>query len=92
MTFESDHYTVAEDVLFQPRDDDVVLLHLGTSRYYGLDEVGARFWTLLVEDGHPERAIPLLLAEFDVDEQTLRTDLQRLLYELTEATLLRTSP
>lgn len=89
MTDDKQRFTIATEVLYQQIGDEVVLLHMDSGRYYGLDEVGARFWELMTEsDGSPEATISSLLAEFEVDEATLRADLQRLLLELTDANLL----
>lgn len=89
MTDDKQRFTIATEVLYQQIGDEVVLLHIDSGRYYGLDDVGARFWQLMAErDGSPEATISSLLAEFEVDEATLRADLQRLLLELTDANLL----
>jgi hypothetical protein len=84
----------APHVLFQELDGDMVLLNLETERYYGLDEVGARFWQLLAEHGDLETLVPRMLAEFEVEEAALRSDLSALVAELSAAGLLvrETSP
>jgi hypothetical protein len=88
MSEQRESFTISPDVIYQQMGDEVVLLHIGNSHYYGLDEVGARFWQLLAERGSVEATIPTLLAEFEVEEPLLRADLQRLLEELTVQRLL----
>lgn len=78
------HVKPAPDVLFQSLSDEAVLLNLKTESYYGLDEIGMQMYQLLVEHGNPETALEKLLAEYDVDELTLRQDLISLISKLTE--------
>ena len=54
----------------------------------GLNAVGTRVWHLLLQHQSIEAAVPLLLQEFDVEEQQLRRDLDALVAELLEKTLL----
>jgi len=56
--------------------------------YYSLDEVGARFWELLVEQGSVLQVQELLLSEFDVEPERLSADLARLIDELLAAGLI----
>lgn len=37
----------AEDVVFTAMEDEAVLLHLGTRKYYGLNETGLRVWQMM---------------------------------------------
>jgi hypothetical protein len=69
-------------VLFEELEGEVVLLDAGSSRYYGLDEVGARAWRLWAEHGSTEVAIAALLTEYEVEEATLRRELDELLGRL----------
>jgi hypothetical protein len=83
---------MAPDVLFQELDGEVVLLNLGNEHYYGLDDVGARLWTLLLERGDPEAAVAQMLTEYDVDEASLRSDVTTLIAELERAGLVVVEP
>jgi hypothetical protein len=78
---------IAPDVLFQELDDEVVLLNLNNEHYYGLDDVGTRLWQLLLEHGDPESAVTRMLAEYEVDEASLRNDVEILIAELERAGL-----
>ena len=76
----------APDVLFQEVNGETVLLNLDTERYFGLDDVGTRFWQLLTQHD-AATAFSRMLAEFDVDEATLRSDIATLVAELIAAGL-----
>ena len=78
---------ISPDVLFQEIEGETVLLDPGVERYYALDDVGTRFWQLLNEHGDVDVVVAAMLREFDVDEQTLRSDLDALLASLREAGL-----
>ncbi len=67
-------YRPAEGVLFQKLDRDAVLLNLKTEQYYSLDGVGTRIWQLLGETGSLEATVRRMLAEYTVDEATVRAD------------------
>lgn len=72
------------EVLFQPLGSEAVLLNLNNNRYYGLNEVGARTWALLQEHGAVDAAVAQLLEEYEVDEATLRQDVETLVAQLIE--------
>lgn len=66
---------------------EAMLLQLDTGEYYGLDDVGNRFWQLILEIGDLDRIRERLLEEYDVDAEVLAADLEHLLHELVERKL-----
>ncbi|HEY9000084.1 MAG TPA: PqqD family protein [Mucilaginibacter sp.] len=79
---------ISNNVLFQHINNECVLLDMDSEQYYGLDDIGARMWQLLSEDGDTGKALTLLLAEYDIDEKTLRQDLFNLITELGNVKLI----
>jgi hypothetical protein len=79
---------VPEHVMVRDLDGESVVLSLETEKYFGLDEVGTRMWTLLVGADSIQAAYDSLLAEYDVDPGQLRADIERLIGELSEQGLL----
>ena len=72
-------------------DDELVILHLGAGEYFSLDPVGSTIWDQLTAGKTPGEAVAVLIAQYDVDETTARTDVERLATELVAAGLLETS-
>ena len=67
--------------------DEVVLLHLESAQYYGLNTVGARIWSLLQEPIPLHRVRDALVAEFDVAPDACERDLLALVEQLRRAGL-----
>jgi hypothetical protein len=72
--------------------DEVAILDQDRSVYFGLDPVGARIWELLQEPIELVRVLEAVLAEFEVDEVTARTDLLALADELLAQKLIEARP
>jgi hypothetical protein len=73
---------LSEDVLLQDLGDESVLLHCDREEYYSLDEVGSRMLMVLLEAPTIEDALSVLLAEYEVDPEKLRQDLNNLIDQL----------
>ncbi len=76
--------SIPDDVYFQALVDEAVILHTTSGKYFGLDEVGTRMWNLIAEHGALEPVIPILLAEYEVDEERLTQDLVELVDKLAD--------
>ena len=87
----SDRVTVPDDVLISNLQDESVILNLDSERYYGLDNVGTRFLSVLTTSDSIETAYERLQQEYEVDPQILRTDLVALIENLIDqGVLIRT--
>ena len=82
-------FAVSPSVVFRQMDDGAVLLDLESGVYFGLDEVGTRVWTLLMEQKTPDAVCEAMLAEFDVEPGVVADDVRRLVAELQQNGLLR---
>ena len=79
--------TVPENVLFQGVDDEIVLLDLESGQYFGLNEVGARIWSLFQEGLTVSAVLGALLKEYDVSEEQMKSDIQKFLDHLLTLSL-----
>ena len=75
--------TLSPDVISQEVSGETVLLDLESENYFGLDEVGTRIWQLIKESGDLQAIYDTLLAEYEVEEERLQTDLEALLGEIS---------
>ena len=74
-----------ESVLINTFDDgESVLLNLDTEHYFGLNDSGSRMWELLTSEPTVDAAYSALQAEFDIDADTLRSDLAAFVDDLVE--------
>ena len=70
------------NVLAQDLAGESVLLNLQTEEYFGLDDVGTRIWQTLTEKESVQTAINALQAEYEVEPEQLRQDVENLIAEL----------
>jgi len=71
--------SVAPTVISQEVAGETVILDLESECYFGLDAVGTRIWQLIGEHGNLRRILSTLLAEYEVEEAQLRSDLEALI-------------
>lgn len=75
---------VNPNVAFREIEDESVLLHLGRSRYFGLDDIATRAWLLFREHSRLNEIVDILLKEYDVEPANLRTDLESFVSNLVD--------
>jgi len=80
---------IPQAVLVRQLQGESVLLNLESESYFGLDEVGSRFFGALAEADCVDSAIEALLGEYDVDPERLRADIRAFIEELAAAGLIR---
>jgi len=80
--------SIGKDVMFRDLDGEAVILSLSTGKYYGLDELGTRMWSLLAEHGQVGPVYRALLDEYQVSEEQLCRDLLAFIDNLASHDLL----
>jgi|WetSurMetagenome_2_1015567.scaffolds.fasta_scaffold530861_2 hypothetical protein len=65
---------VSENVLFTGIEKEAVLLNTRTNKYFGLNEVAARFWDL-IENNSIREAYNIICSEFEINPRRLEQDL-----------------
>ena len=89
----SDRVKVPDDVLISNLQGESVILNLDSERYFGLDDVGTRFLSVLTTSDSIEAAYNTLVTEYKVDGAVLRNDLLALVENLMDqGILIRTNP
>ena len=84
----TDRVAVPDGVLISHLQEESVILNLESERYFGLDDVGTRFLSVLTTSESIEAAYERLRHEYDVDPQVLRSDLLALIENLLDQGLL----
>ena len=64
--------------------DEVAILDFRAGKYYGLDSVGARVWTLIQEPRTVSEIRDILTSEYEVDSHRCERDLVALLQRLVD--------
>ena len=80
----TDRVKVPDDVMISGLQDESVLLNLDSERYFGLDDVGTRMFSVLTTSDSVQAAWERLKTEYDVDHEVLRQDLISLVDSLLE--------
>jgi hypothetical protein len=80
---------VNPDVLFQRLENDAVLLHMKTDRFYNLNRTGTRFWELLSEGHELVHIQELMLREFDVEPGILEKEIKDMIVSLEKEDLVK---
>ncbi len=83
---------IASDVVFRIIGEKAVIQNVATRSCFNLDQVGTRMWELISEYRSREDVITVLLTEYEVSEERLRRDLDRLIEQLLASGLLTNEP
>lgn len=73
---------VTDDQLSTRLADEIVILGLRDSVYYGLSDVGARIWDLVQTRRTLGEIVSVLIEEYDVSREEAAAGLDRLIREL----------
>lgn len=87
----TDRVKVPQGVLVSGLQEESVILNLDSERYYGLDDVGTRMFSVLTASDSIEAAYQTLLEEYTVDREALKEDLVSLIDKLLEQGLVEVS-
>jgi len=83
--------TASQDVLSRDVRGETVLLNQRTEHYFGLSGVGARIWQLISAGRSLDDVRAAIVAEYDIDAETLNKDLDRFVGDLASAGLVATT-
>jgi len=79
---------LSPDVMVREVGGEIVVLDLKTEKYLCLDEVATSMWQALTAAESVEAAYEVLAAEFDVEGEQLRRDLDEFIQELIKLGLI----
>ena len=79
--------SIPSDTLINVLGSESEILSLKSERYFGLDEMGTRRWTVWTTSPSLQEAYDTLLSEYEVEPEILRKDMEDLLQKLVEQEL-----
>jgi hypothetical protein len=79
---------LSPDVVFRDLDGEAVILDLASGRYFGLNAVGTRIWTLLDQGMPIEQIVRTVAAEYDADAEQIDRDVTALIEDLSSRGLI----
>ena len=77
-----DVVSIPKSVMARRVGDEVIVLDLTGGEYFGLPDVGARIWELLLDGKSLIQVADAIAIEYDVDRATAEDDVIRLVSEL----------
>lgn len=81
---------VPEGIIRTELDDEIVLMHIESGKYYSLNAVGSVVWKTLASPATLSELCELVMQEFEVDQETCRRDVEVLLDDLLGLKLVET--
>lgn len=75
------------EVVFRPVRDEGVLLDLRDNVLFTLNDTGVRVWQLLEQHQQMDAVVQQMVEEFEVSEAQVRSDVEALVEQLKEASL-----
>ncbi len=76
------------ELIFTEIDNDIIILSIANSKYYGADSVGRRIWILIDQPIPISDICNTLLKEFAVDRQTCERETLEFLQQLLSEQLI----
>jgi hypothetical protein len=84
----STRFELPADVVARDVGGEVMILHLGTAIYFGLNEVGSRAWQLMLEQRPFAEVCAAIADEFDAPADQIRQDVEALTTTLLQKGLI----
>jgi hypothetical protein len=78
-------YRRADGLSFTELDGELVCLNLETGEYSGLQDVGQTIWEHLDQPRDVDQLVRHVVAEYDVEDDRARADIEAFLSQLSEA-------
>ena len=79
---------LSPDVVFRDLEGEAVILDLARGRYFGLNPIGTRVWTLLDAGTPIDQIVATLAGEYDAEHERIERDVMALIDELSSRGLI----
>jgi hypothetical protein len=83
--------TRKESIVSSKLNAEVVMLDIEQGKYFGLDPVGARIWEIIENPVSAQSIIDALVAEYDVEEDVCRQDVEEFVAKMNDLKMIEVS-
>ncbi len=77
------------DMIAAEMDGDLVMMSVERGAYFGIGGVGTRVWELLEQPRSVDQLCAAIVAEYEIDEATCRTDVTAFVQRLLDEKLVK---
>jgi len=81
-------YKLSEDVTWRDVDEEMIVLHLPTGKYYTFNNTGHLAWQQLAEGKDTSEITFQIMEKYEIDKETATKDLQAFISGLVEHKLI----
>lgn len=80
-------FKIRDEVIFRDLDGEMIIMDTDSGSYSGLNETGARIWTLISESRSMARVMSLLQDEYEVSSDSFVEDVRAFIQNLLDENL-----
>ncbi|MBU1708814.1 MAG: PqqD family protein [Proteobacteria bacterium] len=80
-------FKINEELTWRDVDDQMVVLHLPTGKYYTFNEIGRVIWLSLTENKAEEEIIKIIIKEYEVSPEQAQKDIDHFIAGLSASAL-----
>ncbi len=89
--FENLAFKIRDGIIFRDLDDEVIIMDTNSGRYSGLNETGARIWTMIAESCNIRTIIETLCREYNANETLVMNETREFIQNLLAQELIETA-
>jgi hypothetical protein len=86
-----EYVEIGDSVIYQDLQNEVVILNMTSQQYYGLDDIGASMWKMLLDRRSLAVVADQLVRDYEVESAVAEKDLESLVRRLLDCGLLKAS-
>ena len=79
---------IKKDVIFKELDDEMIIMDMNSGRYFGLNETGAKIWSLLNDHHNIGTIINLLHDEYEISKEKCKKEVIAFIQDILDKGLI----
>ena len=77
-----------KDVIFSDLEDEMIIMDMNSGKYFGLNETGAKIWSLFDKYGDLKEVVKALCEEYEISKEKCEKEVIRFLKRLQQKDLI----